>query len=129
MSELEFLAPLPLRDCQQNTRKHWRYASKAVKQYRQEVELAAAEAVRTSGWNPPDRVEVSLLFAIKGARGTGRYQPQDELNALGAFKAGLDGMVDGGVVKDDSRKHVTIAGCRITSTEGPFVRVSLRVLA
>jgi hypothetical protein len=70
---------------------------------------------------------VSLTFCIKGGRGIG-YQPRDIPNAIAAFKAGFDGMVDAGLLVDDSSRHMEIGSVAIVSTRGPFVEVALEVV-
>ena len=38
--------------------------------------------------------------------GDRRYRPRDEANAIDAFKAGQDALVDAGVLVDDTRKYL-----------------------
>lgn len=125
MTALTFEVSLPYRELSPNGYKHWRTVSAAKREYRREVCLVATYAAREQGWQRPARAVVSLAFGIKGGRQVQRYQPQDEANALNAFKAGLDGIVDAGVVADDSRKHLSIGRVEITSDDGPFVRVEV----
>lgn len=120
---LTFEVSLPYRALGQNSRGNWRKKHRPTALYREEAALVAASAMRAQGWTPPARATVTLEYGTKGGRTVGRYQPRDEANAIDAFKAGYDGIVDAGVVQDDSRKHLHIGGATISNTWGPRVRV------
>ncbi|HEX2556688.1 MAG TPA: hypothetical protein VHK86_00060 [Nitrososphaera sp.] len=47
----------------------------------------------------------------------GLYRPQDEANAIGAFKAGQDSLVDANIVPRDSRKYVRQGPVTIYGTQ------------
>lgn len=125
---LVFEVSLPYRALGQNSRGHWRKKALPTAAYRQEVALIAASSIHEQQWMPPARATVTLEYGTKGGRTAGRYQPRDEANAIDAFKAGYDGLVDAGVVADDSRKHLHIGGARISNTWGPRVRVMVEAL-
>ena len=115
--------PLPPRACSGNgSHGHWRTVSTSRKQYREECRFVALAALRDARWETPQRVTVALLFGIKGARAVKRYAPRDEANAIYAFKAGIDGLIDAGLAPDDSGKHLSLGGVSLTSDAGPWVR-------
>lgn len=117
-----FRVPLPLRELSSNgSHGHWTKTSRARKQYRAEVEAEA----RKVGLAPADRVRVSLVFGIMGGRDAKRYQPRDVANALSAFKAGIDGLIDAGMAPDDSREHLELGRISITAKAGPWVTVTV----
>lgn len=117
-----FNVPLPPRELNPNgSHGHWTKVSAARKAHRRDVGLEAVPPLR--GFLS-DRVRLSLVFCVKGARGK-FYQPRDEANALSAFKAGIDGLVDAGMCEDDSRKFLSIGAIAIDPTRGPFVEVTV----
>ena len=124
---LAFEVPLPPADCSPNGYKHWRRVSKAKREYRQAVQLAALW--KSPVCDAPERVRVSLVFGIKGARNAGLYAPRDANNAVAAFKAGFDGIVDAGLAIDDSARHMALGSVEITSEDGPWVRVIIEEVA
>ncbi len=130
MTALVFDVPLPPRALSSNgAHGHWASKARAKAEYRETVSWLAKAAMLQTNW--PVAVawprQVDLLFGIKGARKEGRYQPRDESNALSAFKAGFDGMVDAGVVRDDSRRWMHLGETRITAEDGPWVRITVTV--
>ena len=133
---LVFEVPLPPRQLSSNgSHGHWRGRAMATAEYRQLVGwLAKAKAlampvderwpVAICGVN-----RVSLVFGVKGSRKAGRYAPRDEANAVAAFKAGFDGLVDAGLLVDDSRRYMELGEVVISSAVGPFVRVIVTPVA
>lgn len=114
--------PLPPRVLSSNgSHGHWSKKSGAAKGYRQLCRLIA----RGFAENAPDRRRVSYTFGIKGARSTGAYCPRDVSNALAAFKAGQDGLVDAGILVDDSARWMELGSVTIDPSIGPFVRVTV----
>ncbi len=129
MTALVFETPLPPRALSSNgAHGHWASKAAARKVYRATVFTHARNAARVIQWNGTRSVRVDLLFGIKGARGEGWYAPRDESNALSAFKAGFDGMVDAGVVRDDSRRWLHLGSVEITAEDGPWVRITVTPL-
>jgi len=60
--------------------------------------------------------------------GEAYYKPDDPGNACYALKAGIDGIVRAGVIKDDSYKHVALLTTRVErcdteAEEGLFISV------
>ena len=92
---------LPHRDGAQNARGHWAKRHRATALDREH----AGWIFRANGTRFPGKVEVSVVYACH--RGSAGYQPRDVANAIGALKAQIDGLVDAGVIKDDSRKYLT----------------------
>ena len=123
-----FRAPLPLRALSSNgAHGHWSGAGAARAQYREEVFTEAVVAQVQPPWTA-QKVRVSLLFGIKGGRKAQRYQPQDVSNAVAAFKAGFDGMVDAKLFPDDSRKHMALGTVVISEKVGPYVEVTVEAI-
>ena len=117
-----FTVPLPSRDLSPNGYKHWRKVSAARREYRAIVKLLASRVSRPETFDP---VMVSLVFCLKGVRATGLYAVRDVPNAISAWKAGFDGLVDAGLFDDDSAKHMALGTVTIDNTRGPFVEVRL----
>ncbi len=126
MTTLVIEFQLPYRELSSNARLGWREKSAYTAQYRYDCAVIAREAMRAQQWTPTaSQVRMDLLFGIKGSRRVARYAPRDEANSLHAIKAGIDSLVSAGVIKDDSRRFLTIGSVRITAEQGPFVRVVL----
>lgn len=85
---LPWLAP-PL---SMNDRSHWRAAHRS----RRTVRLATALAVRAAGVPPLRRCEVLLEYAPRDRR------RRDADNLVATLKVCCDGVVDAGVVRDDT---------------------------
>ena len=114
--------PLPPRALSSNgSHGHWSKKSSAANGYRMVCRAVALAACNREPHN--ERRRVSYTFGIKGARKLGLYQPRDISNALAAFKAGQDGLVDAGILVDDSAKWMELGTVTIDATVGPFVRV------
>lgn len=125
---LKFQVPLPPRELSSNgSHGHWSKVSKARKQYRNEV-FVETLAAQTYPRTYLEKARISLVFCTKGGRKVKRYQPLDAANALSAFKAGIDGMVDSHMVPDDSAKHLELGAILIDVTRGPFVEVTVEPL-
>ena len=123
-----FRAPLPLRALSSNgAHGHWSGAGAARARYREEVFTEAVVAQVQPPWTA-QKVRVSLLFGIKDGRKAQRYQPQDVSNAVSAFKAGFDGMVDAKLFPDDSRKHMALGTVVISEKVGPYVEVTVEAI-
>lgn len=84
-----------------NSRMHWAARSIAVKQYREWAELQTLSQRNERGGFTCDRVRVSAVIRSKG-RGV------DPDNRVGLCKALIDGLVSGGLIPDDSGKHVEL---------------------
>ena len=105
---------------------HWSTKSGTAKAYRFACHIAARATPRMRGLElEQERRRVSYTFGIKGARAGGYYCPRDVSNALAAFKAGQDGLVDAGILVDDSKRWMELGTVTIDATVGPFVRVTV----
>lgn len=129
--DMVFLVPLPPRLCSPNAKARFNVfeVSKAKAGYKQEVWVHARNADHR--WKRPDRARVSLLFGTARTKGPYKpalYRPQDIGNAVSAFKAGFDGLVEAGFLVDDDAKHMALGSVEIDSTVGPWVRVTIEVL-
>lgn len=80
--------------------------------------LLAEQAVREWGDTPADYAHVVFTLrtmsaqratAMKGMAGK-CYRPDDSGNAIYALKAAIDGMIDAGLVVDDSYRHMFHTG-------------------
>jgi len=71
----------------------------ATKLYRHEVGWRAVVAKDGKAWRAPDKAKVDVTFIVPDRR------RRDKTNLASAFKAGLDGLVDAGVIVDDSYEH------------------------
>lgn len=126
---LRFEVALPYRELSSNGgHGHWAAEARARSMYRAEVALVAGSAAINQRWDRPAVARVSLLFGIKGGRSVQRYQPRDLANAVAAWKAGYDGLVDAGVLVDDSRQHMEVGEVLITAKNGPWVRVLVEAI-
>ena len=126
-----FEVPLPPRELSSNrSHDHWRGRAAAAREYRQVVGWSAKAMAVAERW--PVAVcgvnRVSLLFGVKGARRAGLYAPRDQANAVAAFKAGFDGMVDAGLLVDDSSRYMELGSVRIDPCCGPAVVVTVEAL-
>lgn len=119
--------PLPSRDVSQNARGHWSKLARATQQARMLAKHRFRSAKPGDWIQQPVRLEV-VYRCPYGSRG---YCPRDAQNAIGALKAAIDGMVDAGVVPDDSAKWVTWGEFQLTR-EGPagvYVTVAAQAAA
>lgn len=102
--------PAPPEECRPNARVHWRVKAAAAKEYRYACKvLALNERNAKSGFYPlPAPVSMSVTFLLKDKR------TRDWDNLIAAFKPGLDGIVDAGIISDDSVwviRHPSFAVC------------------
>ncbi len=125
MNPLVIELPLPPRHLSPNGRAYWRAKAQAVAEYRGDVHLLAEVAVREKKWQAPDRVAVSLVWCLKGARTAGLYAPLDADNAVGGAKTLLDGLRDAKALVNDTWEHMKIAEVDVDLKSGPYVRVTL----
>lgn len=98
-----------------NSRVHWAAKAAETKKWRQFAAVVAARYPRFP------KVTVTLTWIVKDKR------RRDEDNLFLLRKALIDGLVDAGVVDDDSSEYVT-GGCRIEYRAGiPEAFMELRV--
>ena len=99
MSVLRIEIPsLPPRELSPNARVHWRVKAGHTAGYRLYVKLHARNQIRaqTGKWHVLRYGYLDITFVVPDRR------RRDKTNMAASFKAGLDGLVDAGVIKDDS---------------------------
>jgi crossover junction endodeoxyribonuclease RusA len=103
------LPGLPPKECSPNARVHWAVKAKAAAAYRETVRIIAQSFARAYSrtevstsfalGRPLPRAVVSVTFVVPDRR------RRDKTNLAASFKAGLDGIVDAGIIVDDSHEH------------------------
>lgn len=95
----QWTVPLPYKrpPLNANQRLHWAARARTVKEIRQ----AAALALKAAGVPPCARVKVRLVWAVSDPN-----RRRDPSNVMPTQKAVVDGMVDAGVVPDDTPEFV-----------------------
>jgi crossover junction endodeoxyribonuclease RusA len=97
-TDVEWRIDLPLtRPLSMNDREHWAVKAKRVKALRRAVELL----VRTKQVPPCPRLQIALHYTPRDAR------RRDSTNLVATLKACEDGIVDAGVIPDDTPRYVT----------------------
>ncbi len=102
MSELRITIPgLPPRECSPNARSHWAVKAGHAAGYRLYVKLHARDQIRkqTGKWEAVNCAHLDITFVVPDRR------RRDKTNLAASFKAGLDGIVDAGIIVDDSHEH------------------------
>lgn len=124
MSEaFEFVAPLPPREISQNGSQSSHYwHNKGVQEFREMVRNVARVAAGRPGVPHYEHARLSLTFVVRN-----RIR-RDILNYAGAFKPGIDALVDVGMLKDDSFEYLQIGRLEMRVVEpgeepGVIVRV------
>ena len=94
---------LPPFECSQNARLDKYAKARAVLDYRTQARYATIDARNRSecakDWVQLDFAKVDVTFVVPDNR------RRDKGNLIGAFKPALDGIVDAGVLVDDSWQH------------------------
>jgi len=134
MNRIEFDAPLPPRGCAQNFRGHWSQRAFATQFYRTEL-WARALAALGSDRPRPKAVTLSCTFVTGGKRRPDLpkhlrpYSPEDVTNAVGAFKAGEDGIADALGVDDKAAtwRHGTMMVLKAEPALAPGVHVTVEL--
>jgi len=96
--ELIVTLPLPPRELSPNARCNWQCKMRLTKKYRGDAYLAARDAMVRSRLRfpfPAAVVQSVLYFAVRRRRDKDNYQA--------SLKAAFDGLVDAGVLGDDSQ--------------------------
>lgn len=91
---MRLVLDLPPRELSPNARVHWARKAKAVRTYRMMAFIAARNAIRPA--LPWERAEARVAFYFSVVR------RRDSHNFAAALKACWDGIVDAGVLADDS---------------------------
>jgi hypothetical protein len=94
--------PLPLVGASPNSHAHWRVRAKATKQMREHARLLGLPHKQKE----PRPLRISATFYM-GKTLDRRYRPLDTANAIGALKPYVDGLVDAGIVPDDSHRWIS----------------------
>lgn len=94
--------PLPDRILSPNAHVHWREKVDAIKGARAHACYWFRREKPKLWTHCP--VVISVIYSYGG--GDGGYRPRDVQNAIASLKPAIDGMVDAGVVPDDSHKWV-----------------------
>lgn len=115
MSEITIVGPLPSPQCAHNSRAHYMVKARAVKAIRSLTAWTAKSEVLARKWDGMKPVVIDIVYAC--CRGCGGYEPRDIANALDAIKGGVDGLVDAGVMPDDSRKWLTIGRLELKTSK------------
>jgi Holliday junction resolvase RusA-like endonuclease len=118
---LRFHCPLPPAELHQNARLHHYARNTATQAYRRDVCIYALEAMLLTKTRPFDRARLSLKFIVADRR------RRDVANYFGAFKAGIDALVDAGIIPDDDYRHLSIGSVTMEANLGapPVVLVTL----
>lgn len=105
---IEIEVSLPPVECAKNSRAHHQAAGKAVAAHRLEAKLAAQKARHAAGLTEPAFASIVITAAwyMAPKEKDGRYRPRDGTNAQDALKAAIDGLVDAGIVVDDTEDLV-----------------------
>jgi crossover junction endodeoxyribonuclease RusA len=96
------LPGLPPKECSPNARVHPLAKARVTRRYRDEVRIRAWSALMAQPhgyWLAPDKAQVDVTFVVPDRR------RRDKTNLAASFKAGLDGIVDAGILVDDSHEH------------------------
>ena len=93
------LPGLPPRECSPNARVHWTEKAKFVAAYRLSTYWYASIEKRKQKWQAPVLAKVDVTFIVPDRR------RRDKTNLASAFKGALDGIVDAGLIQDDSHEH------------------------
>jgi hypothetical protein len=118
------LPGLPPKECSPNWRGHWAAKADEVKLYRHDTgwnAVFAKEAhyrLNQEWWLAPEHATMHVTFVVPDNR------RRDKTNMAAAFKPALDGLVDAGIIKDDSHQclddqyHIEVRkGQRMTIVE------------
>jgi hypothetical protein len=124
---LEIELPLPPQEASPNNHASRLARIRAIAAYRQLVALIASRRATAPGWCSGHPVRMSLTFQLRGSA-DGHYRPSDPDNALAACKGLIDGLVDAGLIVDDSWRWLEIGSIRCDRDAGPGVLVQLEVI-
>lgn len=94
---IRIVLPYPPSELSPNARCHWAAKAKKIKKYRQDARLFALEMTKGE-----KGIFVRPLMRLAFYAKDKRSGFKDGDNAIGAFKAGRDGIADSGMVADDS---------------------------
>ena len=112
-----FHFPLPPKALSPNARVHYMARARATRYYRTRCFVIARNHLLGSGW-VPGRVEIDMEYRCP--KGSDGYVAMDLANAMSATKALIDGMVDAGVMPNDSRKYLTWGRMELIPHKNPM---------
>lgn len=105
--------PLPRKGNSSNHHGAWQVRARDTKWYREQGYLSVFGIHNNPEWEPIRPVRIDADFYMGADRGLitiarhASYRPLDIANAISSLKGAIDGLVDAGVVPDDSHKWVT----------------------
>jgi hypothetical protein len=112
MSErITLTLPLPPRECSPNYHGHWRKGWKAGGAYRQTARHLCMEKqaewapIQRAGW--PIRISAEFYCGLTPPWEPKRYRPLDITNAIQSLQQAVNGIVDAGIVPNDTHRYVT----------------------
>lgn len=110
---LEITLPFPPRELSPNSRDGWWLKSRVARQYREDCAWLAVEARNKAGITRslPTPVTASVVFVVKDRR------KRDSDNLLASFKAGIDGIVNSGLLIGDDHERFKIASVTVEVLE------------
>ena len=116
-----FIPTLPGSALSPNARKHWSAKARDAKQLRTEVAVTVLSVVRQQGWQDlpfsKAQLEIEVRVCRKKLGADGYYRPRDEDNAQASLKSAIDGLVDAGVLADDTAKQLRITKTSLVEVE------------
>lgn len=120
------LPPIPKQLRAQN-RSHWKAKADHLKRYRSDVCNAFKAAMGDMRF---ERATLSMtLYAdLTKMRLANGYAPKDIGNLIAAFKSGQDGIVDAGLIPDDSAKYLSYGAVKILGGKAARGRCELIVV-
>jgi hypothetical protein len=116
---------LPPAALSSNSRAHWSARAEATRWYRNAAMIAlraACKKVRRA-----NHVRLHVSYDITKSLDPG-YRPRDIMNGMSALKPAVDGLVDAGLVKDDSWKHLSWGSLEITKQGSSGVTIMVEVI-
>lgn len=120
--------PLPARELSPNAHIHWREKHRATVAARKSSWYWFQRSLPKAWRHAPVLLDVIYRYATLQSG----YRPRDVQNAIAALKPAIDGMVDAGVVPDDSWEWVQwgrVQIVRCIAGEQPGVRIEVRQMA
>jgi len=116
--------PLPDRLLSPNAHVHWTDKARVTKGARK-LAWYWFQRCKPAKWEP---VPIVLTVLYRYGPGQDGYRPRDVQNAIASLKPSIDGMVDAGIVPDDSAQWVQWGGVQLVKCikgETPVVRVTI----
>lgn len=95
--------PLPPKACSPNFKGHWAEKGRATKQYREAARMLCY-AAKPKDWDA-ERISIKPEFFLS-RHDTRGYHPLDKQNAIASLKAAIDGLVDAGLLPNDSNNKI-----------------------